>query len=91
MALRLTADERGGDQVIVAQGVGLTIGERRLLTGFTARVGRGEVLGLVGPNGAGKSTLLRVMVGERAPDEGTIRVPDSVTIAHDRQEWLECR
>ncbi len=86
MALRLTADERGGDQVIVAQGVGLTIGERRLLSGFTARVGRGEVLGLVGPNGAGKSTLLRVMVGERAPDDGTIRVPDSVTIAHYRQD-----
>jgi ATP-binding cassette subfamily F protein 3 len=89
VALRLTADERGGDQVVAADGVGLTIGARRLLAGFSARVGRGEVLGLVGPNGEGKSTLLRAIVGERVPDDGTIRVPDSVTIAHYRQDLAQ--
>ncbi len=89
MALRLTAEERGGDQVVVADRVGLLVGGRRLLGGFSARVERGDVLGLVGPNGAGKSTLLSVFVGDRAPDEGTVRVPDSVTIAHYRQDLAQ--
>ena len=89
MALRLTAEERGGDQVVVADRVGLVAGERRLLGGFSARVERGDVLGLVGPNGAGKSTLLGVFVGDRPPDEGTVRVPDSVTIAHYRQDLAQ--
>ena len=89
MALRLTAEERGGDQVVVADKVGLLVGGRRLLGRFSARVERGDVLGIVGPNGAGKSTLLSVFVGDRPPDEGTVRVPDSVTIAHYRQDLAQ--
>jgi ATP-binding cassette subfamily F protein 3 len=89
MALRLAADERGGDQVLVATDVGLAIEGRPLVEGFTARVGRGEVVGLVGPNGAGKSTLLRTIVGERAPDSGEIRVPESVRIAYYRQDLAQ--
>ncbi len=65
MSLRLVADERGGDQVLVAEGVGLTVGGRTLLEAFNARVQRGDVIGLVGPNGAGKSTLIRAIAGER--------------------------
>jgi ATP-binding cassette subfamily F protein 3 len=58
MALRLEADERGGDQVLVASDVGLTVAGRALLHDFTGRISRGEVVGLIGPNGAGKSTFL---------------------------------
>ncbi len=89
MALRLTADERGGDQVLVAEDVSLDIEGRTLLTGFGARVERGAVIGLVGPNGAGKSTLLRVITGEREADRGSIRVPDSVRIAYYRQDLAQ--
>jgi ATP-binding cassette subfamily F protein 3 len=52
-------------------------------------VNRGDVLGLVGPNGAGKSTLIRAIVGDREPDGGEIRVPDSVRIAHYRQDLAQ--
>jgi ATP-binding cassette subfamily F protein 3 len=89
MALRLAADERGGDQVLVAAGVGLTVDGRPLLHGFTGRISRGEIVGLVGPNGAGKSTLLRSIVGDRGPDAGEIRVPDSVRIAYYRQDLAQ--
>ena len=37
------------------------------------RVMRGDRLGLIGPNGAGKSTLLKLILGELAPDTGTVR------------------
>jgi ATP-binding cassette subfamily F protein 3 len=89
MALRLAADERGGDQVLVATDVRLEVEGRTLLRDFSARMGRGDVVGLVGPNGAGKSTLLRAIVGDRAPDAGEIRVPDSVRIAYYRQDLAQ--
>ncbi len=89
IALRLTADERGGDQVLVAEDVGLVIEGRVLLTRLTVRVERGDVIGLVGPNGAGKSTLLRVITGEREADRGSVRVPDSVRIAYYRQDLAQ--
>jgi ATP-binding cassette subfamily F protein 3 len=89
MALRLAADERGGDQVVAATDVGLDIAGRTLLTGFTARLHRGEVVGLVGPNGAGKSTLLHAIAGDRALDHGSLQVPDSVRIGYYRQDLAQ--
>jgi ATP-binding cassette subfamily F protein 3 len=89
MALRLTADERGGDQVLVAEDVALAVAGRTLLTDFRARVMRGDVIGLVGPNGAGKSTLLRAVMGERPTDAGELRVPESVRISYYRQDLAQ--
>ena len=89
MALRLAADERGGDQVVAAKDAGLEIAGRTLLTGFTARLHRGEVVGLVGPNGSGKSTLLHAITGERPLDHGSLQVPDSVRIGYYRQDLAQ--
>jgi ATP-binding cassette subfamily F protein 3 len=89
MALRLTADERGGDQVLAVDGVRVALGGRVLLADFTAQIRRGEVVGLIGPNGAGKSTLIRAIVGERPLDGGEVRIPESVRIAHYRQDLAQ--
>ena len=89
MALRLSADERGGDQVLAADAVGVAIGDRVLLKDFSATIRRGETVGLVGPNGAGKSTLLRAIVGERPLEGGEVRIPDSVRIAYYRQDLAQ--
>ena len=89
MALRLEADARGGDQVLVAEHLRVSIGDRVLLDHFSARVRRGEVIGLIGPNGAGKTTLIRVIVGEGKPESGEVRIPDSVEVAHYRQDLAQ--
>jgi ATP-binding cassette subfamily F protein 3 len=89
MALRLEADARGGDQVLVAEDLGVAMGDRVLLDQFSARVRRGEVIGLIGPNGAGKTTLIRAFVGERRPEAGEVRIPDSVQVAHYRQDLAQ--
>jgi ATP-binding cassette subfamily F protein 3 len=86
MALRLEAAERGGDQVAVAEGVRLAIGERVLIDDFSARVERGDVIGFIGPNGAGKSTLLRALTGERSVEGGSLRVGESIGVAYYRQD-----
>jgi ATP-binding cassette, subfamily F, member 3 len=89
MALRLAADQRGGDQVLVAEQVSVQVEDRTLLASFDARVMRGEIVGLVGPNGAGKSTLLRAIVGEWPLASGALRIPESVRIAYYRQDLAQ--
>ncbi len=86
MTVQFPPGERGGDQVLVAQDVRVQIDERILLDRFSARVTRGEVVGLVGPNGAGKTTLLRALLGEMPLAAGELRLGDSIRPAWYRQD-----
>ncbi|RZJ16592.1 MAG: ABC transporter ATP-binding protein [Brevundimonas sp.] len=47
---------------------------RVLFRNLTTRIIRGDRLAIVGPNGAGKTTLVKTLLGELAPDEGTVRL-----------------
>jgi ATP-binding cassette subfamily F protein 3 len=89
MGLRLEVRERGGDQVLVAEDVALRFGERTLVEGFSTRVLRGEVIGLIGPNGTGKSTLLRGIAGEQALSEGELRLGLSTQLAYYQQDLAQ--
>jgi ATP-binding cassette subfamily F protein 3 len=86
MALQLSAAERGGDQVAVAEHILVAVEGRTLLRDFSARVIRGDVIGLVGPNGAGKTTLLKSIVGEREPEGGEVRVGGSIRLFYYDQQ-----
>ena len=61
-------------------------GRQILFVETSLQVNPGEKIGLVGPNGAGKTTLLRMLVGEEAPDEGTVSIPRGLTIGYFRQD-----
>jgi ATP-binding cassette subfamily F protein 3 len=89
MVLKLEADERGGDQVVVADKLTVAIGERVLVQNFSAVARRSEVIALVGPNGAGKSTLLATLLGARAPTSGHCELGGSVTPAWFRQDLAQ--
>lgn len=53
---------------------------------YSQRILRGDRIGLIGPNGSGKSTLLKLLVGELAPDSGTIRRGTRVHVAYFDQQ-----
>src|SRR5690606_36287837 len=44
-----------------------------IFSGVSFTVNAGERVGLIGPNGAGKTTLLRCILGETAPDAGSVQ------------------
>lgn len=60
-------------------------GEQALFEDLSFSVNRGERIGLVGRNGHGKSTLFRMILGEEAPDSGTITVPRNYRVGHLEQ------
>ena len=61
--MRFLAPERGGKQVMRAEGLSKAYGCHVLLEEGSLRVSRGDKVGLIGANGAGKSTLLKMMAG----------------------------
>jgi ATP-binding cassette subfamily F protein uup len=70
-----------GKLVIEAENVAKAYGERVLIRNFSARVLRGDRLGVIGANGAGKTTLVNVITGLAAADAGTIRLGASLEMA----------
>ncbi len=86
MSVAFTAGDRGGDQVLVAEKVAMSVEGRELLKPWSGILRRGDVIGLIGPNGAGKSTLLRTLLGERKADGGVVRLMPASQVAYYRQD-----
>ena len=88
-ALAVAADDSKTKVVIDAKDVTKRFGERAVIKGLNLRVTRGDRLGIVGANGAGKTTLLRLLTGELAPDEGSVRLAKTLDgIVIDQQRRL---
>jgi len=74
--------EKSGQLIAELEGVGKCYGERRVIKDFSARLMRGDRIGLIGPNGAGKTTLLKLILGELEPDAGSIKRGTKQQIAY---------
>ncbi len=73
---------RSGVLVAEAKGVTYAYGERPIMRDFSTTLMRGDKIGIIGRNGAGKTTLLRVLLGQLAPQSGTVRLGTNLQIAY---------
>ncbi|HPF60348.1 MAG TPA: energy-dependent translational throttle protein EttA, partial [Candidatus Competibacteraceae bacterium] len=73
---------RLGDLVVEAVHLRKGFGDRLLIDDLNFNLPKGGIVGVIGPNGAGKTTLFRMLVGQEQPDNGTLRVGDTVKLAY---------
>ena len=78
----LATGERSGELVAELKHVGKLYGDRVVIQDFSARILRGDRIGLIGPNGIGKTTLLKLLTGEINADQGTVRLGTKLSIAY---------
>ncbi|MEO8217648.1 MAG: energy-dependent translational throttle protein EttA, partial [Acidobacteriota bacterium] len=99
LEIYIPAGPRLGSVVIEAKDVSKAYGENLLVEGASFLIPPGAIVGVIGPNGAGKTTLFRMIVGQESPDEGSLRVGETVKLGYvdqsrdslsaDRNVWEE--
>ncbi|HTY03576.1 MAG TPA: ATP-binding cassette domain-containing protein [Rhodocyclaceae bacterium] len=80
--LAIDVGDKGGQLVAELHEVTKAFGDKTVVLGFSARILRGDRIGIIGANGAGKTTLLRLILGEIAPDSGSVRLGTRLQIAY---------
>ncbi|MGH3383844.1 MAG: energy-dependent translational throttle protein EttA [Nocardioidaceae bacterium] len=80
--INIPAGPRLGDVVLEASDVHKSFGDRELFDGLGFSLPKAGIVGVVGPNGVGKSTLFRMIIGEETPDQGALKVGDTVRISY---------
>jgi ATP-binding cassette ChvD family protein len=73
---------RLGDVVVEAEHLVKGYDERLLVDDLSFSLPPGGIVGVIGANGAGKTTLFRMIVGEEKPDDGSIRLGETVKLAY---------
>jgi sulfate-transporting ATPase len=73
---------RLGTLVVEAQRLAKSFGENVLFENVDFSLPPGGIVGVIGPNGAGKTTLFKLILGTEKPNAGTLRVGDTVKVAH---------
>jgi ATP-binding cassette subfamily F protein uup len=74
--------EKSGRKVIRAKNVSYRYGDEPLIEGFSIKIMRGDRIGLIGNNGVGKTTLLRLLLGQLAPQSGTLKHGTNLEIGY---------
>jgi len=73
---------RLGDLVVKAEKLRKGYGDKLLIDDLTFNLPRGGIVGVIGANGAGKTTLFRMITGQEKPDDGSLRIGDTVKLAY---------
>ena len=80
--IHIPAGPRLGDLVIEADGLRKGFDDKLLIEDLSFSLPPAGIVGVIGPNGAGKTTLFRMVVGEEDPDDGSLRLGETVELAY---------
>jgi len=74
--------ERLGGTVIEAKGLTKAYGDKLLFEDLSFSLPPGGIVGVIGPNGAGKTTLFKLITGAEQPDDGSIKIGETVHLGY---------
>ena len=80
--IRIPPGPRLGSLVLQAEGLKKGFGDNLLIEGLDFNLPPGGIVGVIGANGAGKSTLFKMILGQEQPDEGSLRLGDTVKLGY---------
>jgi len=80
--LAIQEGQRSGVLVADVDDISFAYGDRQIVSNFSTTIERGDKIGIIGPNGAGKTTLLRLLLGQLAPQSGSVRLGTNLQIAY---------
>jgi ATP-binding cassette ChvD family protein len=80
--ISIPSGPRLGGVVVEAEGLKKGFGDRLLIDGLDFKLPPGGIVGVIGPNGAGKTTLFRMITGQETPDEGVLKLGDTVQLGY---------
>ena len=80
--ISIPAGPRLGGQVIDAENLTKSFGEKLLFENLNFHIPAGAIVGIVGPNGAGKTTLFKLIAGTEKTDSGSIKIGDTVKLVY---------
>ena len=80
-AMDLASGPKSGRRVIEAEGLSKSFADKTIVSNFSLRVMRGDRVAFVGPNGVGKTTVIKMLLGQEAPDSGSVTHGTNLEIA----------
>jgi ATP-binding cassette ChvD family protein len=80
--IQIPPGPRLGSVVVEAEKLRKGFGDRLLIDDLSFTLPRNGIVGVIGPNGAGKTTLFKMIIGEEKPDDGTLRIGETVQISY---------
>ena len=82
LEIQIPPGPRLGDMVVEAVTSAKSYGDRVIFENVNFRLPPGGIVGIIGPNGAGKTTLLRMLMGQEEPDEGELKIGETVELGY---------
>jgi len=73
---------RLGNEVVVVRDLRKAFGDRLLIDDLSFSLPRAGIVGIIGPNGAGKTTFFKMVAGQESPDDGEVKIGETVVMGY---------
>ncbi|HEV2531054.1 energy-dependent translational throttle protein EttA, partial [Phenylobacterium sp.] len=80
--IQIPPGPRLGNLVIEVDNLEKEYGDKVLFKNLSFKLPPGGIVGVIGPNGAGKTTLFKIITGQETPDQGSVRLGETVKLAY---------
>jgi ATP-binding cassette ChvD family protein len=80
--IQIPPGPRLGSVVVEVEKLRKGFDDRVLIDGLSFDLPRNGIVGVIGPNGVGKTTLFKTIVGLEEPDDGVVKIGETVKLSY---------